>query len=70
MRIGFHVLIGGGLARTIEAALATRCQCLQVFASSPAQWRPRKMDPRENEEFLKARLKYDLQPLFVHAPTC
>lgn len=68
MRIGFHVLIGGGLQRTIAGALARRCQCLQIFASSPAQWKPRKTDPRENEEFLKARLKYDLQPLFVHAP--
>ena len=68
MRIGFHVLIGGGLGRTIEGALARRCQCLQIFASSPAQWKPRKVDPQENEEFLKARLRYDLQPLFVHAP--
>lgn len=68
MRIGFHVLIGGGLGRTIEGALARRCQCLQIFASSPAQWKPRSADPRENEEFLRARLEYDLQPLFVHAP--
>lgn len=68
MRIGFHVLIGGGLANTIQAALATRCQCLQIFASSPGQWKPRRVDEAENEMFVQARLKYDLQPLFVHAP--
>jgi deoxyribonuclease-4 len=68
MRIGFHVLIGGGLANTVQAALATRCQCLQIFASSPGQWKPRKSDEAENEMFVQARLKYDLQPLLVHAP--
>lgn len=68
MRLGFHVAISGGLARTIENALACRCQCLQIFASSPGQWQPRRSDEPENEAFVQARLQHDLQPLFVHAP--
>lgn len=68
MRIGFHILIGGGLQNTIQAALERRCETLQIFASAPVQWRPRRSDATENAAFLQARMKYDLQPLFVHAP--
>lgn len=68
MRIGFHILIGGGLQNTIQAALERRCQTLQIFASAPVQWRTRRSDPAENATFLQARTKHDLQPLFVHAP--
>lgn len=68
MRLGFHVPISGGLARAVENARAVRCQCLQIFASSPGQWQPRRSDEAENEAFVQARLQHDLQPLFVHAP--
>jgi deoxyribonuclease-4 len=68
MRLGFHILIGGGLQSTVQAALERRCQTLQVFASAPVQWKTRRPDPEENAQFVQARDKYDLQPLFVHAP--
>lgn len=68
MRIGFHVMIGGGLGRCLEGALARRCQCLQIFASAPGQWKTRRSDEEENEQFVRALDRYDLRPLFVHAP--
>lgn len=68
MRIGFHVLIGGGLTNTIQGALERRCQTLQIFASAPVQWKTRRSDPEENARFVADLVKYDLHPLFVHAP--
>lgn len=68
MRIGFHVLIGGGLHRTIAGALERRCQTIQIFASAPVQWKTRRSDPDENAAFVQALRQYDIRPLFVHAP--
>ncbi|MEN6549609.1 MAG: deoxyribonuclease IV [Armatimonadia bacterium] len=68
MRIGFHVHIGGGLLQSIRHALDRRCQTMQIFASAPVQWKTRKVDLLEAEEFVAARKRFDLWPLFVHAP--
>ncbi|MEN6304777.1 MAG: deoxyribonuclease IV, partial [Armatimonadia bacterium] len=68
MRIGFHVHIGGGLLQSIRHALDRRCQTMQIFASAPVQWKARKVDLLEAEEFVAARKRFDLWPLFVHAP--
>jgi deoxyribonuclease-4 len=68
MRLGFHILIGGGLQYTIRDALLRRCQTLQIFASAPVQWQTRRADPDENAAFTADLRRYDLYPLFVHAP--
>jgi deoxyribonuclease-4 len=68
MRLGFHILIGGGLHNTIQGALERRCQTLQVFASAPVQWKTRRLDPEEDARFVEDLRRFDLYPLFVHAP--
>ncbi len=68
MRIGFHILIGGGLQNTIRDARERRCQTLQIFASAPVQWQTRRSDPAENAAFVADLSRHDLYPLFVHAP--
>ena len=68
MRIGFHVPTGGGLMQSIRHALDRRCQTMQIFASAPVQWKTRKVDTVEAAEFVAARKRFDLWPLFVHAP--
>ena len=40
--------------------------CLQIFSSSPRQWRASKPDPADIKLFKAAREKYDLTPLVIH----
>ncbi len=68
MRIGFHIPTAGGLNNVIKEALERRCQTVQIFASAPVQWQTRYFSPQECASFAAALDKYDLRPLFVHAP--
>ncbi len=68
MRLGFHVSIGGGMRRALQAALQRRCQTVQVFSAAPSAWVRRKPDPDEDAAFVLACQHADIRPVFVHAP--
>jgi len=68
MRIGFHIPTAGGLNNVIKEALERRCQTVQIFASAPVQWKTRHFSPQECADFAAALDRFDLRPLFVHAP--
>ncbi len=68
MRIGFHVSIGGGMHRALEAARQRRCQTMQVFSAAPSTWMRRKSNPEEDAAFVAGCQQADIRPVFTHAP--
>ncbi len=66
-RIGIHTSTGGGVENAAERAWRLGCNCLQIFSSSPRQWRPASLAPGQCETMKALCAKYDLAPLVVHA---
>jgi deoxyribonuclease IV len=66
MRIGFHVSISGGFARSVERAHELGCTCMQLFSRNPRGWTVRPLDKADVAEFKKLREKLDIAPVFVH----
>lgn len=67
MRIGAHLHVGDGLAATVEYALETGCEAVQVFAQSPRRWRNPRRDPDEAVAFRDACAARGIGPVFTHA---
>lgn len=66
-RLGTHVSSAGGLHLAVERAHELGCDTMQVFTSSPRQWRataPRAADVAEMQQL---RRRYKIRPLVVHA---
>ena len=66
-RIGIHTSTAGGVHNAAERAYRLGCNTLQIFSSSPRQWRPYELKPGHVEEMIRLRAKYDLRPLVIHA---
>lgn len=66
MPIGAHVSIRGHLYDAVARAVAIGCECLQIFVSSPRQWKPVHYPPAELEEFRRRRAAAGLDPLVAH----
>lgn len=66
-RIGIHTSTAGGVQTAAERAYRLGCNALQIFSSSPRQWRPFDLAPGQCEEMAALRRKYDLKPLVIHA---
>lgn len=66
-RIGVHTSVAGGLPLAAERAQALGCQTLQIFSSSPRQWRGAELDPAACARMIRLRREYGLRPLVVHA---
>jgi deoxyribonuclease-4 len=66
-RIGIHTSTAGGVELAAERAYRLGCNALQIFSSSPRQWKPYSLAPAQCEEMRRLRQKYDLKPLVVHA---
>lgn len=65
--IGAHVPVAGGYDHALEYALSVGCECAQVFAKSPRQWRGAAIDPDAASRFADARRAVSFGPLFTHA---
>ena len=65
-RIGIHTSVAGGVSKAAERAYHRGCNTLQIFSTSPRQWKPSSIDAAEARLFLKLREKYDLRPLAIH----
>ncbi len=50
-----------------ERAYRLGCNALQIFSSSPRQWKPFELARSQCEAMSRLREKYDLRPLVVHA---
>jgi deoxyribonuclease-4 len=66
-RIGIHTSTAGGPANAAERAYRLGCNTLQIFSSSPRQWKPYELACSQCEEMARLRQKYDLRPLVIHA---
>jgi deoxyribonuclease IV len=65
-RIGIHTSTQGGVETAAERAYRLGCNTLQVFSSSPRQWKPYDLAPSQCEVMNGLRKKYGLDPLVVH----
>ena len=66
-RIGIHTSTAGGVENAAERAWRLGCSTFQIFSSSPRQWKPYELGPKQCPEMRRLREKYDLKPLVIHA---
>src|SRR3982751_4063349 len=66
-RIGIHTSTAGGVENAAERAYRLGCNALQVFSSSPRQWKPYELGASQCAVMTGLRKKYDLKPLVIHA---
>jgi deoxyribonuclease-4 len=66
MLIGAHVSVSGGYISALDYAQSVGCECIQIFAKSPRQWRGGRIDPQAAEEFAAERAARGFGPMFTH----
>jgi deoxyribonuclease IV len=66
-RVGIHTSTAGGVELGAERAYRLGCNTLQVFSSSPRQWKPYELGRDQCDVMSALRAKYDLKPLVIHA---
>ena len=66
MRIGAHVPTRGASAATIERALESGCEAIQLFISNPRAWAPPPVRPEAAAAFIHARRQAGVDPVVVH----
>ncbi len=66
-RIGIHTSTAGGVEFAAERAYRLGCNALQVFSSSPRQWKPYELGANQCKVMSTLRQRYDLRPLVIHA---
>ncbi len=67
MLVGAHVSVAGGYQKALDYAEQVGCECIQIFAKSPQQWRGKPMDSDAAEKFRRARDCRGFGPVFTHA---
>ena len=65
--VGGHVSIAGGLEKSITNTLAIGGNTLQIFAGSPRLWSRKLFDQENINQFLQAKNKNKIGPVFIHA---
>lgn len=66
MIFGAHVSVAGGYDKALAYARSVGCECMQIFAKSPRQWRGAAVDPEAAAAFERARADQGFGPLFTH----
>jgi len=66
-RIGIHTSTAGGVESAAERAYRLGCNTLQIFSSSPRQWKPYELGLNQCDEMSRLRERYGLKPLVIHA---
>ena len=66
-RIGCHLSLGVKPAASLADAAQHGVECVQIFASSPAAWKPPIVDGEREELTISSREAHCLDPLFIHA---
>lgn len=66
-RLGAHLSVAGGLHRALEAALALRCDTVQIFVRNQRRWHARPLPPAELARWHRLRAAAGLGPLVAHA---
>ena len=68
LNLGYHVSASGGLWKAFERASSVGCTTMQIFASNPRTWSSSPISKNEADNFLSARKKHKITPVFVHMP--
>ena len=66
MRIGAHISVSGGYGKALDYAVSVGCECVQIFAKSPRQWRGSSIDAEIAAKFLSVREERGFGPVFTH----
>jgi deoxyribonuclease-4 len=66
MLFGAHISVAGGYERALDYAFEVGCECAQIFAKSPRQWKAPPLDPAKADAFVSARSERGFGPLFTH----
>ena len=66
MRFGAHVSVASGYISALDYAESVGCECIQIFAKSPRQWRGPAIDPVSAQRFLEERQRRAFGPVFTH----
>lgn len=64
--IGAHLSTGKGLAAMVQTAVEIDAACIQVFTTSPQQWRDKRYDPVEVAAFTAALAATGVGPVAAH----
>jgi len=68
MYIGAHMSIAGGLHLSVNRAVDSGFNCLQIFTQSPRLWKLNQISQQEINLFVDERNKHNLKYVVVHAP--
>jgi deoxyribonuclease IV len=66
-RIGIHTSTAGGVQIAAERAYRLGANTLQIFSSSPRQWKPYSLAKTQCDEMRRLRDKYEISPLVIHS---
>ena len=66
MLLGAHVSVSGGYLKALDYAQEVGCECAQIFAKSPRQWRGPAINADLAQQFVAAREERSFGPLFTH----
>src|SRR5438270_8499906 len=66
-RIGIHTSTSGGPQTAAERAYRLGANTLQIFSSSPRQWKPYLLAKAQCDEMLRLRDKYEISPMAIHS---
>lgn len=64
--LGAHQSIAGGFCRSVERAVETGCDCLQIFTRNINRWDAKPIDPAEAQAFREAVAAAELAPVVAH----
>lgn len=65
-RIGFHTSIAGGIHKSLQKAVETGCNTLQIFSHNPRGWAISPRDQDETRLFRELKTTLDITPIFIH----
>jgi deoxyribonuclease-4 len=66
MLVGAHVSVAGGYSKALDYAESVGCECIQIFAKSPRQWKAAPLDPGKAEAFIAERAARGFGPVYTH----
>jgi len=66
VRIGRHVSIAGSLSNASKEAVSIGANTMQIFSSSPRQWKGSTLSLSAVARFRQERDRHDLAPLVIH----
>lgn len=68
VRCGVHISIAGSVAKSVDRAAETGCDCFQIFTRSPRVWRAKELSQEECGAFVSKLSGSGIGPVFDHMP--